>query len=975
MANKEDLMQTIEDAKKRMEQSGYKEGEDLVDKAEAYERQVLKNKEQYDFYKEQYDNATAALYRKNGQDFLNTIAVIKKEGKFKYGPNIIKELGSKLFSSGKSRQLNQETLDNERSNLLSNLGDELKNLAILNDVSWNSFSNSEKRVVLDLVKDIDDLSKINSGVDHVQDVAKIISANGLEAITQLGEEAHVLASLSEFSNNNLKDMLLQLDNFNIVPGKLVPSKDDLDIVTALKMTGIDLQFNGTKWELNKTPGEKSAVSFVPTKDGKPLQVFGNDNIQFLLNNYLNVPQDQRTQIVVPNKLLQVYVNEYERQMMEGKDPGSLEVGIIRQDVARQRRLFSMDSNAFEITKLLDNDTMLRNAQKMAIVNNFNEIVDRENILNRTKETIDFVENNNIMAIGSDPAYRKLKNNLYKLVDALDNKRNKFEDITEFDDYDVDFAQEYDLQIDYLKRSNADSKVINALENAKQQFIEMAVVQQVYWKSQLADMANAGSIFSDGLANVINESMGFAVKQNEGGDFVMANGEAIQKFLESKNISSELYEKLKERARDKANTTFENKEVDNAVNDNIDKNKSYMKYPQIFFNVADMSGVDFSQESNLVVDYSNMRFYQSMWQEGCLFYINYMAFKKDNPDATIDDYVEYFAENDEEHIFNPDLIKDSYCLAYPKNVLEEDKKRVQSRMDLFNKQLLITDLILKSFTPVELAKYNDMPDNVKDEFLAEKYASAIKSLSELEKDPVGYKEALDKAKKRHEAGVVGSVINQKWSEAKVADNEKGQGPLISSAVEAFLEAQAKNQERNNAELAAAGEPIVDNGEKNAEKGNTTKDQKDPKYGDLFPSGPDVNKFLKKMKPYSAKALIKCFIDPLLKSLDSVKINMKAYYEKVENSSRVNYTNEIINNFEENTDENNNNVEIENDNNITNPQEIEEQKNVVKITQRDFEASAFMPGAIALERMANESDANPNTRKLAYLFKILSSTPFK
>ena len=277
-------------------------------------------------------------------------------------------------------------------------------------------------------------------------------------------------------------------------------------------------------------------------------------------------------------------------------------------------------------------------------------------------------------------------------------------------------------------------------------------------------------------------------------------------------------------------------------------------------------------------------------------------------------------------------------------------------------------MLATFTPDDLLKYETMPDSIKTTFLNQKYQDALKAYEKLEKDPVGYKESLEKAKKRHEAGIVGSVIQHMWSEAAVADGGNPKGPLISSAVDAFLKACAKTQQKNNEALIKDGEPVIDNGEPTAEQSaeQVKESKNETTYGAMFPSGPNVNKFLKLMKPYSAKAVTKYFIEPLMVDIDKAKIDLDAYYAKVDSVSDIDFTTDVAEKDDNKEKGQEDDKEKEEDKDKT------ETASIVKITQKDFEASTFVPASIMFEKLIAEQGDNTVVKSMDNLFKILSST---
>lgn len=888
----------------------------------------------------------------NEEKFLKNVSKVKISDRpiFKANMSKLREIGnpfSRLF--GANAEKTRENLGQKRTELLSALSEDLKSITLLEDLVWDNLSSRDQKTILNIVKDIQTMSGIDVGIDSIRDNMDAVLSKCIEVIDKVGEQLKALASVGSFTQDNLEGILTQLDK-GIIKGSdiLIPSKEDLDIVTALKMTGIDLQFNGSIWELKSTPSEPSTVSFVPTKDGRPLQVFGNDNIQFLLNNYLNVPHSQRQSTVVPSKLLQVYISEYERQL-SGDGKTGLEKSVIDVEVAKQGKIFSVNSDEFKITKLLDRDTLMRNAQSSAFIAAFEEIVKGAKNTTKVSGEISGI----ISSLTIDSSYKDVIKNLGKLVPMLDRAGNSFEDATEFEG-GQDFVAEYDKQIEYFKRTKASSEHIQALITAKSEFIQAVAIQQAFWQTRLLELAASGNIFGDELAKSINESMGFAVMQKEG-EFVMANGQTIQEFLNSKNIPSETYQQIISRLQRQQETA-------EATNESGENNIS--KLPDIFGDYCELFGGENIQQ--VIIDYSNLQFYQFLWQNK--FDIEFLNFQRENGESgTLDAFIENLRATNP--MFDPDCVEEAYYLLHPEAAKDKAEviKRAQDKIKSFDKHILLTDLMLKSFTPDELATFESMTDSVKNLFLNSKFKEAEKALETLSENPDKYKESLELAKKRHEPNIVGSTIAHMWQGAPEADAEAGKGPIVTSAVRKFLEDQNAKRNKNNQELAAKGEPILDipeNLESEQEGDNSGNGNKAKKttFGDMYPSGPNTNKFLKKMKPYHPKEITKFFIDPLLEALDGIEINMDAYYNKINSSSSMQYV-------------------------TTPPQLTKEQKKaleeqlqqreqqVLAVKQRDFEASAFIPAYMMFERVLGNAIGKPEYQsagKLMELFKNLATT---
>ena len=890
------------------------------------------------------------------EKFLKSVSKVKITDRpiFKASMSKFRELGIEFsYLVGRNAEKERVRLVAERATILPTLNAELKNLILISDDRvWGDLSNKDQESIIALVKDVQALSGIDIGVDSIKDNMKAVLSKCMEVVERVGEQMKTLSSLGTFSQDNLTSVIGQLDKGVIEHSSiLIPSKEDLDIVTALKMTGIDLQFNSGKWELNASAPGASAVSFVPTKDGKPLQVFGNENIQFLLNNYLNVPHSQRQQTVVPDKLLKVFTNEYERQL-GGDGKSSLEKSVIEVEVAKQRKIFSVDSDEFRITKLLDRDTIMRNAQNMALVGAFEEIVKGAKDTTEISEEISGI----IGSISSDPAYKGITKSLGKLVPMLERAGNSFEDATEFVG-GQDFVAEYDRQIEYFKRTNASDEYVQALVSAKSEFIQTVAVQQAFWQNRLPAIAQKGdgNIFGDELATTINESMGFAVMQNEGG-FVMANGQTVKQFLEEKGIPSEAYLKIVDRLQNKQATAGATQ-----------ADKPGATVPDIFGDYCELFGGD--NIVQILGDYANLQFYQFLWQSK--FDIEFQNFQKQNGEkGTLDAFIEQLRATNP--IFDANGVEEAYYLLHPEAAKDKPEvlKRAEGKINAFDKHILLTDLMIKSFTPGELVQFETMPENVKEVFLNTKFKDAEKAFALLEENPVKFKETLERAKKRHEPHIVGSTIAQLWQGAPEADAEAGKGPIVTTAVKNFLKEQNDKRKKNNAELAAQGEPVVaipENPDAEKEKeGKTEEDKKPTTFGDVFPSGPNTNKFLKKMKPYHAKEITKHFIEPLLEALDGIVINMDAYYAKVNAASGLDYDMTAPQGEPQLTEEQQKAFE---------EQLKQQEQNLIAVKQRDFEASAFIPAAIMFDRVRGGAKGKPeyeHADKLRNVFRYLATT---
>ena len=880
----------------------------------------------------------------------------------------------------------------DRDSILSSdsVSVEVKSLAIFKDEVWNILDNDKKQIVLDIVGDIIELQSADFGgnPELVQERDKTVGTL-IGSLKTAGEHIQSLSTLKSFGHQGLIGVLEQMDK-GAIDGSpiLVPSEEDLQIATILKMAGNDIEFNAEEGKWGSVKGAKPEF-----------EVFNAENIGALCR-YLNTPQHKRHDRVVPDKLLQVYMEVYATKLgANDKSKSGLEASRIAIAVTEQKKKFTVGSNEYNITRLLDNDTMLRNAQRMAMVDAFEVVVNTAGDTKAIMSTIDKTANSSTL-----PFYKKQFRHLGKLSSVLEGVYKSFDNATDFQGgYNENYVAQYDEQIRLLEAKSPDSQLLVQVRNAKEAFLKTVVLQQVFWQSKFQDMIKNGeNAFGNNLAKALNESMGFAVMQNEGG-FNMANGDAVKKFFEERG-HSETFEELKAMLEKdvsqqeivaylrQKNLISENERggagasaaprganpsgaspapfggVSPGGTGQPQKNgRSSLKYPEIFLQyLNDIVGMDFEAESNLLLDYSNLRLYQFMWEKDGVFDIGFRALKAENPEATIDDFIKQFAEQqDSEANFNPELIEDAYYLTYKDGAEQSKLARAQSKLDAFNEQLLISDLMLGLFTPEELSHYNSLEAKEKTALLQVKNKGALKRLEELKKDPKAYEAALDLAKKRHEAGIVGLVIKQKWSNTRTAEQEAGVEPLVSTAIDKFISNLGQEQKANNQFLIENGEPIVVEGQpqqepkqQEAKSGNTLGDTT---FGDMYPSGPNVDQFLKRMKPYSAKAVKKNFIDKLLADLDKIKISKDAYYARMSSftSSRDIFAQDTT----------------EAEKKAIEAQLQQKEQEVLQIKQRDFEASAFIPAAIMFDRVRGGFKGKPeyeSADKLSTVFRYLAST---
>ncbi len=894
----------------------------------------------------------------------------------------VKAKGSPVFKAQRNRSIGGITPtmmvrhpEKERKQMLEGKPSLVSDFPLLSDDVWKNLSRADKCIVLDVVSDIRALEEQSFKEFSSEEQKNKVLSKLREFMKTSTTHIQSLEEFKTFGHKGLEQLLEEMDKGLTGDAKvLVPSEEDLQIATILKMTGWDIKFENGVW--NTTQDEAYPTQYAPkTADGKAFPVFSRENVLAVCKNLSDPAREVR---IVPEKLMQVYREVFQRQMGEGQS-SSLERSETKRVVEEKNQIFSTKSNAYKITCLTDADTILRDAQRMAMVAIFGETFGSAP---KTKEVTDAMSDE-FNAFSVNDAYSRHLRHMGRLIGVVERSGEAFDEMGLLGGYNPDYLAQYDEQIRRLEVQEPEGELLAQLKKSRDMFVNTVNLQKVFWQARIQEMlANKENIFGDELARTINESMGFAVMQNEGG-FVMANGDVVKKFFEERD-NSETFEELKAMlgkggsSQEIEKYLREKKLVPEAENApqagnapgqaQNTKTSSNRKYPEIFLQyLNDIVGMDFEAESSLLLDYSNLRLYQEMWKEDGLFVVEFESFRKEHPEATIDGFIKNFIEEQHpEANFNPELIEDAYYLTHKDGASQDKLNKAQAKVDAFNEQLLISDLILGAFTNDELKSYNLLDAKSKTALLQAKNKDALKKLEELKKDPAAYNAALDLAKKRHEAGIVGSVIRQKWLPGtKQAEQEAGVLPIVSSAIEKFIANLGQEQTDNNQYLINNGEPIVVEGQpqQEAQQQSSSADgkdtPKDPTFGDMYPSGPNVDQFLKRMKPYSAKAVKKNFIDKLLADLDNIKISRKAYYDRM---APFTSTNNVF------------------AGQLKKPQLTEEQRamldkrgaEIEELMQRDFEASAFIPAAIMFQDIRFRAAGQPHyesAAKLEQLFSLL------
>ena len=582
---------------------------------------------------------------------------------------VVKAKGSPVFKAQRNRSIGGITPtmmvrhpEKERKQMLEGRPSLVSDFPLLSDDVWKNLSHADKCIVLDVVSDIRALEEQSFKEFSSEEQKNKVLSKLREFMKASTTHIQSLEEFKTFGHKGLEQLLEEMDKGLTGDAKvLVPSEEDLQIATILKMTGWDIKFENGVW--NTTQDEAYPTQYAPkTADGKAFPVFSKENVLAVCKNLSDPAREVR---IVPEKLMQVYREVFQRQMGEGQS-SSLERSETKRVVEEKNQIFSTKSNAYKITCLTDADTILRDAQRMAMVAIFGETFGSAP---KTKAVTDAMSDE-FNAFSVNNAYSRHLRHMGRLIGVVERSGEAFGELGLLGGYNPNYLAQYDEQIRRLEVQEPEGELLAQLKKSRDVFVNTVNLQKVFWQARIKEMlANKENIFGNELARTINESMGFAVMQNEGG-FVMANGDAVKKFFEERG-NSETFEELKAMLGKGGSTQEIEKylrekklvpEAENApkagsVTGQPQKGNTNKKYPEIFLQyLNDIVGMDFEAESSLLLDYSNLRLYQEMWKEDGLFDVEFRSFRKDHPEATIDGFIKNFIEEQHpEAKINPELI--------------------------------------------------------------------------------------------------------------------------------------------------------------------------------------------------------------------------------------------------------------------------------------------------------------------------------
>ncbi|MGN0961441.1 MAG: hypothetical protein ACI4PF_04510 [Christensenellales bacterium] len=788
-------------------------------------------------------------------------------------------------------------------------------------------------------------------------------------------------NLSEmFGSDSIDKTLKEMDNVQLSEGYSAPigkglpspSKADLELVAAFKMLDVDLYLDhSNKWIISN---EQKAKYKQKTNSMEERFRFNQDEVQSLLDGYLNKPLNERNgQLINPEGLFKVYRQRGLQIINEDNNLNNDEQKLLTTNLEEMCNRFSTEGQDWEINLLINPNIILRNAQQLAFAEISQEKLQRYN--------------STILPSFSDSLREQVDNS--EMPDAIKEFKRlatRFNSrAIEANDYIIDhqpqgivnFESEYETQINILKsRQKAllsgtpspkelgelESK-IKMLETAQQQFRVNVDFMKSFINSQVGPNANKEQVL-DSLHNVENN---YWIKSN-GGDFVLMDRHSGENptsgaFLDTAQKAKEdALNALKARILGK-NTT-ENQSLINEALKSFDANAGILDYLML----NDDKEIGFAKSMDSMY---KLKLAEILFAEGAPLDIEFNKYKKNNPNKTIDDFIdENFSENNADNqLFDKVSLKAGYERNINKidnnfKISDKSKQHINNTYDAYNRNLVLLDRIMNSFSDEELQKFNDptTPATAKYALINDKIKKAKQDAKNNPINAVPGNKEFENAKARHNNKVLGTLLSKDLNNIIESEKESGSEPILSNTIQKYLDSlkggQAKQQDQD----------------KLKEEMKKTPKSKWPKYGDFRQKTVDQIKFEKAMKGYSSKELKKRFIKLLLKGLKAdTPFNVEEYRKKnaEKNAQRTQTPNKQQIN-DKDGQEHSKEAQPE-DSSVQQSKDTQPDK--AKLKQREFEASAFLPGLCmvekAIEEVAKKGGDKTRLKDLQYTLKCLAS----
>lgn len=350
----------------------------------------------------------------------------------------------------------------------------LKDVEFLKEDSYKNYSPKELKKVLNF------LSRATSIVKKYESQAYKLSSPAMATI----HEEYLKAF--EAITNSLKSMDKSILGANEAHSfgldayaKLISQDDlqinqksgrqmDLEVVRALKFCGTTLEFDESRdqWVISSQENNNGLEYYDQNGQVQSFKI-PNEQIQSFLDNYLNVPSEDRNGTVITAQGIFELYKQLAKPKLNLADRIRYrnEMSDINASIEKAETIYNMDSSEWKAFELTENSKVRTDATKLALASLFRDRL--------SEQAQDIIEN----ALGDEfGSNRYLKGLTLKRLEDLTEVAyaHNLESATQFDGYSeiTDVLREYDQQLDRFRDMGVStlnpeqSKLYNELLRAK-----------------------------------------------------------------------------------------------------------------------------------------------------------------------------------------------------------------------------------------------------------------------------------------------------------------------------------------------------------------------------------------------------------------------------------------------------------------------------------------------------------------------------
>ena len=760
------------------------------------------------------------------------------------------------------------------------------------------------------------LSKINLFVERYKSKEKKLSSPNAQPVKDKYRQAiQCYKEVLESGNTSLLD-LEKLETFDtdafakaldqsykdfsgedeLKPSNLDRSSiRDLEVVRALEFTGISLKrgkdkSGEIKWEIDTEATNYNGIAYTDKDNNVAHFKLPSEQIESFLDNYLNIPENERKGVITPEGIFKLYLEESTKNLNPfmgrvfgfGKDNKT-----INEQIEANKKKYSVNSPEWQTFAKGSERMAIADASKLALVDLFmGHLSKKHEIVSETLQTT--IQVNDLV---DDRWVNKFLETADRFNDLSDSQRSSADGFNDLSDIQISdgYGPANDIVKKYLTaKKDVEARLRNShlkdeerenLENSLKEIEKSIATLNLVREFELKFVEKAlesqnlqGEALRDKYVEIINnlsECDFLNVQENEPGKYELFVNEDIKTLPE--NIQS-LCNAIVKEVNDLSVKSSEQpeKDIDSSTTaaevaqseDLSAQDEAEDDYERLFYDVLENA---FISPNKLILGDNLEKFaifnrteaLTSNGKDNELVRLLkvFRELKEQNPDTSLEKFIQEesdkfgFDKDPDNALFTRETLSivEGLTSNDPKayQQAQQDKEKLKEEAI---KSVIFAERILKNFKEQNISA-NDIN---KDMF--------SKAFSEMVADNKGELKPSPTAEERSEA-VKKLEDYQKISDKHALTTTVNENGELTNQFKDYYTNKYRSQSSQN-----TNDNSQDNSAENNED-NTTK----IKFSDKYPKK-DETALLKKFKPYCAKSTGK-IIDNLLKMIQGIEITIK------------------------------------------------------------------------------------------------------